>query len=85
VTVEALINSEGKQANTAMAKKEMRMLECFSSNDDNHQYEPATAGNGNVIYEIRYPTDPILQLDKMAQATVKLSLKAIRGHRKWAI
>jgi len=48
MTVEALTDKEGKQANTATDKEEMLRRESFPQNDDDQYYELPPAGSANT-------------------------------------
>jgi hypothetical protein len=83
-TVEALMDREGKQANTAIEKKEMLRLECFALNDDDQYYELQPAGSAHkkgtekVVERALYS-----QTVKKAPGADKLSFGAVCLLWKW--
>ena len=84
MTVEALTDREGKQANTSQEKEEMLRRESFPPNDDDQYYEPLPAGSAHTRVTERAVGRALLsQSIKKAPGPDQLSFGAIRLLWKW--
>jgi len=84
MTVEALTDREGKQANTSQEKEEMLRCESFPPNDDNQYYELPPAGSAHTCgTEQTVERSLFSQSVKKAPGPDKLSYGAIRLLWKW--
>jgi hypothetical protein len=79
MTVEALMDREGKQANTAREKEEMLRRESFPPNDDVQYYKLPPAGSAHTrVTEQVVERALFSQSVKEALGPDKLSFGAIR-------
>jgi len=92
MTVEALTDREGNQANTSQEKEEMLRRESFPPNDDNQYYELPPAGSApTCVTEQAVERALFSQSVQKAPGLDKLSFGAIRldiggnSHRKTPI
>jgi len=86
MTVEALTDREGKEANTSQEKEGMLRRESFPPNDDDQYYELPHAGSVHkCVTEQTVERALFSQLVKMALGPDKLSFGAIRLLWKWDI
>jgi hypothetical protein len=84
MTVEALTDREGKQANTATEKEEMLRRESFPPNDNDQYYELPPAGSAHTrVTEQAVERALHSQSVKKAPGPDKLSFGAIRLLWKW--
>jgi len=84
MTVEALSDREGKQANTPLEKEEMLSHESFPPNDDDQYYELPTAGRGHTcVTEKAVERALFSQLVKKAPGPNKLSFGSIGLPWQW--
>jgi len=84
MTVEALTDREGKQANTSQEKEEMLRRESFPPNDDDQYYKLPPAGSAHTrVTEQAVERALLSQSVKKAPGPDKLSFSAIRLLCKW--
>jgi len=84
MTVEALTDREGKQANTSLEKEEMLRRESFPPNDDDQYYALPAAGSAHTrVTEQAVERALFSQSVKKAPGPDKLSFGAIRLHWTW--
>ena len=84
MTVEALTDRQGKQANTSLEKEEMLRREFFPLNDDDQYYELPPAGSAHTrVTEQAVERALFSHSVKKAPGPDKLSFGAIRLLWKW--
>ena len=84
MTVEALTDREGKQANTSLEQKEMLRHECFPPSDGDQYYKLPQAGSACTrVTELAVDRDLVSQSVKKAPGPDKLSFDTIRLLWKW--